>query len=164
MTEKKKQDISDMEASKKEMEDIEKKILNNRQLEARIAAEAPTSKYPWEQARENKREIYEMKGGGRRLLDDFADSLKFVNKLYTSAFGAASRKVPAHMPRIFSLLNNFYHFLTNRRHDRQGCHGGITTKMAGSVGGNSWSSPAAPARYAICLRVFLLCHSRSGGI
>eukprot|EP01114_Cavostelium_apophysatum_P003574 TRINITY_DN1353_c0_g2_i5.p1 TRINITY_DN1353_c0_g2~~TRINITY_DN1353_c0_g2_i5.p1 ORF type:complete len:1245 (+),score=388.40 TRINITY_DN1353_c0_g2_i5:191-3925(+) len=34
----------------------------------------------------------------RRLLDHYADSLKFVNRLLNKEFGASSRKVPAHMP------------------------------------------------------------------
>eukprot|EP01116_Phalansterium_solitarium_P014565 TRINITY_DN3229_c0_g1_i1.p2 TRINITY_DN3229_c0_g1~~TRINITY_DN3229_c0_g1_i1.p2 ORF type:complete len:1966 (-),score=685.19 TRINITY_DN3229_c0_g1_i1:6465-12362(-) len=38
------------------------------------------------------------RGTGRRLLDMYGDSLKFVNSLMTAEFGAAARKVPAHMP------------------------------------------------------------------
>jgi UDP-N-acetylglucosamine-lysosomal-enzyme len=38
----------------------------------------------------------------RRLLaeDTFANSLKYVNILYTKTFGAESRRVPAHMPHM----------------------------------------------------------------
>ena len=46
---------------------------------------------------------YEVKGHrSRKLMEDktdtFADSLRHVNRLYTKAYGHASRKVPAHMP------------------------------------------------------------------
>ena len=37
---------------------------------------------------------------GRRLLDVYGDSLRFVNKLYTRAYGHDARKVPAHMPHM----------------------------------------------------------------
>jgi UDP-N-acetylglucosamine-lysosomal-enzyme len=52
-------------------------------------------------------------GGRRKLLDMYGDSLKFVNKLLTAKFGAASRKVPAHMPhmidkRVLTDLHNTY--------------------------------------------------------
>lgn len=37
----------------------------------------------------------------RRLMEDhFADSLKYVNILYTTVFGREPRKVPAHMPHM----------------------------------------------------------------
>lgn len=36
----------------------------------------------------------------RKLLDTFADSLKYVNKLYNQLYGYAARKVPAHMPHF----------------------------------------------------------------
>jgi len=40
-------------------------------------------------------------GAARRLLmDTFADSLRFVNRIYTAEFGSDSRKVPAHMPHF----------------------------------------------------------------
>lgn len=103
--EQKKQDLQQLEESKREMEEIEKKLLQNRQLEKEIA-DGPLS-YPWE-VEQKRWSLYEINGGGRKLLDDFADSLKFVNKMYTQAFGAAARKVPAHMPRIHSGC----HFLT----------------------------------------------------
>jgi len=38
------------------------------------------------------------RGGRRRLLDNYGDSLKYVNLLLNKAFHAESRKVPAHMP------------------------------------------------------------------
>jgi hypothetical protein len=37
---------------------------------------------------------------GRRLLDMYGDSLKFVNRVMTAEFGPAARKVPAHMPHF----------------------------------------------------------------
>jgi len=37
---------------------------------------------------------------GRKLLDMYGDSLKFVNNLLNEAFGASARKVPAHMPHM----------------------------------------------------------------
>ena len=37
---------------------------------------------------------------GRRLLDVYGDSLRFVNKLLTRAYGHEARKVPAHMPHM----------------------------------------------------------------
>ena len=36
----------------------------------------------------------------RKLLDTFGDSLKHVNRLLTTRFGASSRKVPSHMPHF----------------------------------------------------------------
>ena len=39
---------------------------------------------------------------GRRLLDTFADSLRYVNVLYTKEYGHHSRKVPAHMPHMIN--------------------------------------------------------------
>lgn len=96
MTEKKKLDVQQMEDSKKELEELEQKLQQNRDFDKHIAASDSVS-FPWEGKRWA---LYETKGGGRKLLDDFADSLKFVNKLYTQAFGPSARKVPAHMPRI----------------------------------------------------------------
>ncbi|XP_061523335.1 N-acetylglucosamine-1-phosphotransferase subunits alpha/beta isoform X2 [Phycodurus eques] len=43
-------------------------------------------------------------GGGRKLQDTFADSLRHVNKLLNRQFGFASRKVPAHMPHMIDRL------------------------------------------------------------
>mmetsp|Transcript_29765 Transcript_29765/g.41873 ORF Transcript_29765/g.41873 Transcript_29765/m.41873 type:complete len:1134 (-) Transcript_29765:66-3467(-) len=37
---------------------------------------------------------------GRRLLDMYGDSLKWVNRLLNEEFGSSSRKVPAHMPHF----------------------------------------------------------------
>ncbi|XP_065898347.1 N-acetylglucosamine-1-phosphotransferase subunits alpha/beta-like [Dysidea avara] len=39
---------------------------------------------------------------GRHLLDTFADSLRYVNKLYNKVYGYVSRKVPAHMPHMIN--------------------------------------------------------------
>lgn len=40
----------------------------------------------------------------RKMLEDhFANSLKFVNVLYTRTFGAEPRKVPAHMPHMIDV-------------------------------------------------------------
>lgn len=40
----------------------------------------------------------------RKLMDEvpdtFADSLRYVNRLYTRVYGHASRKVPSHMPHF----------------------------------------------------------------
>ncbi|XP_061662989.1 N-acetylglucosamine-1-phosphotransferase subunits alpha/beta isoform X2 [Syngnathoides biaculeatus] len=44
------------------------------------------------------------RGGGRKLQDTFADSLRHVNKLLNRQFGFASRKVPAHMPHMIDRL------------------------------------------------------------
>ncbi|XP_066447509.1 N-acetylglucosamine-1-phosphotransferase subunits alpha/beta [Eleutherodactylus coqui] len=41
---------------------------------------------------------------GRKPLDTFADSLRYVNKLLNSKFGFASRKVPAHMPHMIDRI------------------------------------------------------------
>lgn len=98
MTEKKKLDIEQMEQSKKELEELESKLQQNKDFDKYVGASS-TVEFPWEDKRWS---LYETKGGGRKLLDDFADSLKHVNKLYTHAFGPSARKVPAHMPRIFS--------------------------------------------------------------
>ena len=42
------------------------------------------------------------RGGGRRLLDTFGDSLVFTNQLYNRRFGNEQRKVPAHMPHFIN--------------------------------------------------------------
>jgi hypothetical protein len=36
----------------------------------------------------------------RKLLDTFADSLLYVNKLFNNIYGLAARKVPSHMPHM----------------------------------------------------------------
>lgn len=36
----------------------------------------------------------------RKLLDTFADSLRYVNRLYNQIYGYSARKVPAHMPHL----------------------------------------------------------------
>lgn len=50
-------------------------------------------------------DVYEVKGYRSRKLmvettDTFADSLRYVNRLYTKVYGHASRKVPSHMPHF----------------------------------------------------------------
>jgi hypothetical protein len=129
MTEKKKLDAQQMEQSKKELEELESKLQQNRDLDKQLANMSDTTNgFPWE---EDKRwGLYETKGGGRKLLDDFADSLKHVNKLYTQAFGPSARKVPAHMPRILirslHLLRTYYTiiiFLRNKTERGQGKKG-----------------------------------------
>jgi len=66
--------------------------------------------YPWEveelkKMRDEllKQQALDEKNGGRKasnrkLLDNYGESLKFVNKLLNEAFGPAARRVPAHMP------------------------------------------------------------------
>lgn len=98
MAEQKKADLQQLEASKQEMKDLESKLLQNKQLQEELENEQPLS-FPWE-VEQKRWPLFEINGGGRKLLDDFADSLKFVNKMYTQTFGPAARKVPAHMPRI----------------------------------------------------------------
>lgn len=39
---------------------------------------------------------------GRHLLDVYGDSLRFVNKLLTRAYGHDARKVPAHMSHMIN--------------------------------------------------------------
>mmetsp|Transcript_34187 Transcript_34187/g.88262 ORF Transcript_34187/g.88262 Transcript_34187/m.88262 type:complete len:1149 (-) Transcript_34187:393-3839(-) len=39
----------------------------------------------------------------RKLKDIFGDSLRYVNRLFTRAFGSASRRVPAHMPHMMDV-------------------------------------------------------------
>ncbi|KAL5473979.1 hypothetical protein EMCRGX_G028549 [Ephydatia muelleri] len=39
----------------------------------------------------------------RRLMEAFADSLRFVNRLYNQAYGYHARKVPAHMPHMINI-------------------------------------------------------------
>lgn len=36
----------------------------------------------------------------RKLLDTFADSLRYVNKLFNQVYGLTARKVPSHMPHM----------------------------------------------------------------
>lgn len=38
----------------------------------------------------------------KRLLDMFAESLLYVNRLYNKAFGVSQRKVLAHMPHFIN--------------------------------------------------------------
>ena len=39
----------------------------------------------------------------RHLMEAFADSLRYVNRLYNQAYGYHSRKVPAHMPHMINI-------------------------------------------------------------
>ena len=39
----------------------------------------------------------------RQLMEAFADSLRFVNRLYNQAYGYHARKVPAHMPHMINI-------------------------------------------------------------
>ena len=41
-----------------------------------------------------------MSFNGRKLVDTFADSLRFVNRIYNQVYGYVARKVPAHMPHM----------------------------------------------------------------
>ncbi|GAM23564.1 hypothetical protein SAMD00019534_067390 [Acytostelium subglobosum LB1] len=81
-----------------------KKYTLNREMEQTLRDEGEI--YPWENivAQEDSNNSAEMvslaKGGQRKLLDMFADSLKYVNRLYTVEFGSSPRKVPAHMPHM----------------------------------------------------------------
>ena len=36
-------------------------------------------------------------------MEAFADSLRFVNRLYNQAYGYHARKVPAHMPHMINI-------------------------------------------------------------
>lgn len=40
---------------------------------------------------------------GRGLLDTYADSLRYVNKMYNGRFGSRGRKVPAHMAHLVQI-------------------------------------------------------------
>jgi len=63
---------------------------------------------PWEGKSSGTMEYHEeednprslSRWSGRKLLDHFADSLKFVNRLLNREFGPSARKVPAHMPHF----------------------------------------------------------------
>lgn len=65
----------------------------------------PSSWLPWE-----RYETFPVRDGtydtpthkGRKLLDTFADSLRYVNILYTKEYGHHPRKVPAHMPHMIN--------------------------------------------------------------
>ena len=50
----------------------------------------------------------------RKLLDTFADSLRYVNKLFNQIYGSVPRKVPSHMPHMISktLLTLYYHYVS----------------------------------------------------
>ena len=37
---------------------------------------------------------------GRHLLDTYANSMRYVNKLYNAEYGFMARKVPAHTPHM----------------------------------------------------------------
>jgi hypothetical protein len=86
--------ISDEEAEVTETESqtLEVEAADSLEAEAEEALEAEAA----EEAEQ---------GGQRRsrrhlLLDVYGQSLRHVDQLYTEAFGAASRKVPAHMPHF----------------------------------------------------------------
>ncbi|KAB7503638.1 N-acetylglucosamine-1-phosphotransferase subunits alpha/beta [Armadillidium nasatum] len=51
---------------------------------------------------------------GRGLLDEFRDSLIFVNQLYNTAYGFQGRKVPAHMPHFIN--KDIFQKLYDRSH------------------------------------------------
>lgn len=52
---------------------------------------------------ENLMDEQRTRGTRRQLLDAFADSLKYVNRLYNKEFGTAARRVPAHMPHMIDV-------------------------------------------------------------
>ena len=37
---------------------------------------------------------------GRRLMEGFHDSLKYVNRMYNHQYGIEARRVPAHIPHL----------------------------------------------------------------
>ncbi len=47
---------------------------------------------------ESKKEDFIFKFKKRKILDTFADSLRYVNRLFNQIYGYMARKVPAHMP------------------------------------------------------------------
>lgn len=60
-------------------------------------------KFPWERSVPNDVPNHDYilpRRQGRHLLDTFADSLRYVNKLYNKKYGHVARKVPAHMPHM----------------------------------------------------------------
>jgi UDP-N-acetylglucosamine-lysosomal-enzyme len=72
-------------------------------------ADFPSSWLPWERYNVFPSEVEEQEGNyrvphynSRKLLDTFADSLRYVNVLYTKEYGHRSRKVPAHMPHMIN--------------------------------------------------------------
>ena len=68
---------------------------------------------PWEKqqdfdgliAEKLSQETYFKINGGfhRKLLDAYADSLKYVNRLYNRKYGYVARKVPAHCPHMIDI-------------------------------------------------------------
>lgn len=68
---------------------------------------------PWEKqqvfddliAEKLSEETYSTSRGGyrRKLMDAFADSLKYVNKIYNKKYGYTVRKVPAHSPHMINV-------------------------------------------------------------
>ena len=68
----------------------------------------PSSWLPWERygtfpVPEEEGSFYDTPSrSGRRLLDTFADSLRYVNLIYTREYGRQARKVPAHMPHMIN--------------------------------------------------------------
>ncbi len=47
----------------------------------------------------------------RKLLDTFADSLRYVNKLFNQVYGLSARKVPSHMPHMIGELNIYKYLI-----------------------------------------------------
>ena len=44
--------------------------------------------------------VTQRRGTQRHLLDTYANSMRYVNKLYNSHYGFSARKVPAHTPHM----------------------------------------------------------------
>ena len=69
--------------------------------------------FPWEKqqifddvvAEKHADETYTTSDTGpqRKLMDAFADSLKYVNRLYNRKYGYVARKVPAHCPHMIDI-------------------------------------------------------------
>eukprot|EP01103_Thecamoeba_quadrilineata_P005791 TRINITY_DN15547_c0_g1_i1.p1 TRINITY_DN15547_c0_g1~~TRINITY_DN15547_c0_g1_i1.p1 ORF type:complete len:906 (-),score=152.71 TRINITY_DN15547_c0_g1_i1:14-2461(-) len=72
-------------------------------------SESTEELYPWEIDRLNDRMLDNGKVG-RKLLNAFDDSLKFVDMLYTKEFGYVQRKVPSRAPHLFNrtILNQLH--------------------------------------------------------
>ena len=84
-----------------EQESIEHKFIGNRDL---LSFESRRRR------KEKPNSLHLKKRFGRRLLDTFGDSLRYVNKIYTKVFGKEKRSVPAHMPHYLkkSVINELH--------------------------------------------------------
>ena len=66
----------------------------------RLFPDTPTAQEPREEVAPYVLERYKSRRLMTEMTDTFADSLRYVNRLYTKEYGHVARKVPSHMPHF----------------------------------------------------------------